>query len=61
MGMQHGLTKNVLIWLVKYSFDDGVPDGGDIINDCVLIDNAMSITHELDQENTLSNVKKVDK
>ena len=44
--------------MVKYSFDDGVPDGGDIINDCVLIDNAMSITSKMDQKNTLSNVKK---
>ena len=44
--------------MVGYNFADGIPDGGDIINDCVLIDNAMSITRELNQENTLSNVKK---
>ena len=44
--------------MVGYNFADGIPDGGDIINDCVLIDNAMSITRELNQENTLTNVKK---
>ncbi len=44
--------------MVGYKFSDGVPEGGDIINDCILIDNAMSITKKLNQENTLSNVKK---
>ena len=44
--------------MVGYNFADGIPYGGDIINDCVLIDNAMSITRGLNQENTLSNVKK---
>tara|TARA_B100001142_G_scaffold171780_1_gene171311 strand:- start:2963 stop:4513 length:1551 start_codon:yes stop_codon:yes gene_type:complete len=43
---------------VGYSVEDGIPDGGDIINNCILIDNAMSITKELNQENTLENVKK---
>ena len=42
---------------VGYSIEDGIPSGGDIINNCVLIDNAMSITRELNQENTLENVK----
>ena len=42
---------------VGYSVEDGIPSGGDIINNCVLIDNAMSITRELNQENTLENVK----
>ena len=27
-----------------YSFDQGVPDGGKIINRCILVDNAMQIT-----------------
>ena len=44
--------------MVGYNFADGIPEGGDIVNDCVLIDNAMSITRELNQENTLHNVKK---
>ena len=44
--------------MVGYNFSDGIPEGGDIVNDCVLIDNAMSITRELNQENTLHNVKK---
>ena len=36
----------------------GIPDGGKIINDCVLIDNAMKIVSHLNQENTLDNVKR---
>ena len=43
---------------VGYSFDQGVPDGGKIINQCILIDNAMQITRGLNQENTLENVKR---
>ena len=41
----------------KYNKHSGVPDGGNIINDCILIDNAMSIVSHLNQENTLDNVK----
>lgn len=41
-----------------YSPEQGVPSGGKIINNCILIDNAMSITSHLNQENTLDNVKR---
>ena len=43
--------------IVGYKKEDGIPDGGDIINDCILIDNAMSITSSINQKNTLDNVK----
>ena len=41
-----------------YRSEQGVPNGGKIINDCILIDNAMSITSSLNQENTFDNVKR---
>ena len=43
---------------VGYSSEMSVPDGGKIINNCILIDNAMKITTNLNQENTLDNVKR---
>ena len=45
------------LYQAGYNKEDGIPSGGDIINDCILIDNAMSITRNLNQENTLTNVK----
>ena len=41
-----------------YRQEQGIPDGGKIINNCILIDNAMSIVSHLNQENTFKNVKK---
>ena len=44
--------------IVGYRNNDGVVEGGKIINNCILIDNAMSITKNLNPENTLENVKR---
>ena len=44
--------------LAGYNNQDGVPSGGKIINNCILIDNAMSIVGHLNQENTFENVKR---
>ncbi|MAX09795.1 MAG: hypothetical protein CMG13_02905, partial [Candidatus Marinimicrobia bacterium] len=43
--------------IAGYERSHGIPDGGKIINDCILIDNAMKIVSHLNQENTLVNVK----
>ena len=44
--------------VAEYDFNHGVPDGGKIINDCILVDNAMKIVSHLNQENTPQNVKR---
>ena len=44
--------------IAGYKTSHGVPNGGKIINDCILIDNAMKIVSHLNQENTPDNVKR---
>ena len=44
--------------IAGYSVNHGVPEGGKIVNGCILIDNAISITKHLNPESTLENVKR---
>ena len=42
----------------NYTINNGVPEGGKIINGCVLIDNAMSIVSHLNQKNSPEKIKR---